>query len=149
MKEGQCVSLFVFNRVDICSVDESQPIPDLVNYPMVIARDQPGPGRQFDAGRRRGSPSIDWENEHLIVTIFDILLRVNKESLVACRHLPDDQPRFERKLVDDCSFARTRLVKLKQQCSDRPTETGRRVLQRIAKNKLPYGLKRWPDDVGT
>ena len=42
--------------------------------------------------------------------------------------------------------ARSRLVKLKKQCPDRPTVTGRRVLKRIAKNKLPYGLKRWPDE---
>jgi hypothetical protein len=44
------------------------------------------------------------------------------------------------------SFARTRLVNLKKECPDRPSQTGKRVLKRIAKNKLPYGLKYWPDD---
>ena len=46
------------------------------------------------------------------------------------------------------AFAKTRLVNLKKQCPDRPTECGKRVLKRISKNKLPYGLKAWPDDEG-
>ena len=46
------------------------------------------------------------------------------------------------------AFAKTRLVNLKKQCPDRPTESGKCVLKRISKNKLPYGLKAWPDDEG-
>ena len=46
------------------------------------------------------------------------------------------------------AFAKTRLVNLKKQVPDRPTESGKRVLKRISKNKLPYGLKSWPDDEG-
>ena len=46
------------------------------------------------------------------------------------------------------AFAKTRLVNIKKQCPDRPTEGGKRVLKRISKNKLPYGLKSWPDEEG-
>ena len=42
-----------------------------------------------------------------------------------------------------------RLVKLKRQCPDRPTETSRHAPKRLAKIKLPYGLKRWPDEERT
>ena len=37
--------------------------------------------------------------------------------------------------------ARSRLIKLEKPCPDRPSGAGRRVLKRIAKNKLPDGLK--------
>ena len=29
-----------------------------------------------------------------------------------------------------------------------PTETGKRVLRRISQNKVPHGLRAWPDEEG-
>ena len=46
------------------------------------------------------------------------------------------------------ALARTRLAKLKKQCPDRPSETGEQVVRIIYNNKLPYGLKVWPDEEG-